>query len=138
MSRPHRRHRQAKVASWAELAGSPATKPKAALATVRPRSVASVPSSSSAPSSCQLVRGARAGPGIDAARADPAGPVPVTDDLVTGLDGDARHGATAIQSLNPAFDERNYGSRSFLVFLSKLPDVVEVTRAGPDRTSASR
>jgi len=37
-------------------------------------------------------------------------------------------------SLDPAFDERNYGSRSFRVFLSKLPDVVEVTksRSSPD------
>jgi uncharacterized LabA/DUF88 family protein len=37
-------------------------------------------------------------------------------------------------SLDPAFDERNYGSSSFRAFLSKLPDVVAVTksRSSPD------
>jgi uncharacterized LabA/DUF88 family protein len=37
-------------------------------------------------------------------------------------------------ALDPAFDERNYGSRSFRVLLSKLPDVVEVRkgRSSPD------
>jgi uncharacterized LabA/DUF88 family protein len=32
-------------------------------------------------------------------------------------------------ALDPAFDERNYGSKSFRVLLSRLPDVVEVTKS---------
>jgi uncharacterized LabA/DUF88 family protein len=35
-------------------------------------------------------------------------------------------------ALDPSFDERNYGSRSFRVLLSKLPDLIEVKR---DRSS---
>jgi len=37
-------------------------------------------------------------------------------------------------ALDPAFDERNYGSRSFRAFLSKLPEVVKVSkgRSSPD------
>jgi uncharacterized LabA/DUF88 family protein len=37
-------------------------------------------------------------------------------------------------ALDPAFDERNYGSRSFRAFLSKLTDVVKVSksRSSPD------
>jgi len=35
-------------------------------------------------------------------------------------------------ALDPSFDERNYGSRSFRALLSKLPDLVEVKR---DRSS---
>jgi NYN domain/OST-HTH/LOTUS domain len=31
-------------------------------------------------------------------------------------------------ALDPAFDERNYGSKSFRVLLAKLPDVVEVNK----------
>ena len=32
-------------------------------------------------------------------------------------------------ALDPAFDERNYGSKSFRVLLSRLPEVVEVTKS---------
>jgi uncharacterized LabA/DUF88 family protein len=32
-------------------------------------------------------------------------------------------------ALDPSFDERNYGSKSFRVLLSRLPDVVEVTKS---------
>jgi uncharacterized LabA/DUF88 family protein len=32
-------------------------------------------------------------------------------------------------ALDPAFDERNYGSKSFRVLLSRLPDVVAVTKS---------
>jgi len=37
-------------------------------------------------------------------------------------------------ALDPSFDERNYDSRSFRAFLSKLPDLVEVSksRSSPD------
>jgi len=36
-------------------------------------------------------------------------------------------------ALDPAFDERNYGSRSFRTFLSRLPDVVTISKG---RTSS--
>jgi OST-HTH/LOTUS domain len=37
-------------------------------------------------------------------------------------------------ALDPAFDERNYGSKSFRVLLSRLPNLVEVKkdRSSPD------
>jgi hypothetical protein len=37
-------------------------------------------------------------------------------------------------SLDPSFDEHNYGARSFRVLLSRLPDVVQVkkSRSTPD------
>jgi OST-HTH/LOTUS domain len=37
-------------------------------------------------------------------------------------------------ALDPAFDERNYGSKSFRVLLSRLPDLIEVKkdRSSPD------
>lgn len=39
-----------------------------------------------------------------------------------------------ILALDPAFDERNYGSRSFRALLSRLLDVMEVSkgRSSPD------
>jgi hypothetical protein len=36
-------------------------------------------------------------------------------------------------ALDPSFDERNYGSSSFRVLLSRLPDLVEVKK---DRSSS--